>query len=126
MEDTVDVFDGFGGKLFFPLRSALQVVIKPLNHIGIQCFQPDGAQGGLDVIADLICVGDYRKGLYASQVICGPEIQPLAHGDLAGLCVCAGIDSHSGSLHPLAHLFLGFAGEGSLHLLPCAGIKSHR
>ena len=60
--------------------------------------------------------------LLVPGVLFQPEFYPAFQRDPGGLEVVAVVDVHSGGLHLLPDLLLGFAGKGLLDLLSCAGI----
>ena len=106
MEHTVDILYCFRGQAGLSLPLGSQAVVKRLDGVGVQRLQLHRAQGGLDVVSDLVAVGTHGKGLYPAQVVRRPNIQPLTHSHLAGLLVCTGIQRGGELGQLLSHLLL--------------------
>lgn len=127
MEYAVDVLDSLGGKA---LRAVLcgfaQGIVKRLDHVGIQRFQPHSAQGGLDIDPNIGLVQIHRAGLDAAQVGFRPGVQPLPQGLLVGGRIGAVINGGGGGFEFLGNFLLGLAGDGALYLLAGAGVRSLR
>ena len=121
MEDAVDVLDGLGGAS----RSG-QGVVKLLDGVGVQSFQLGGTQGRLQMLLRLLGVILLGQGLQVVQILGDPDIQPLAHGHLAGGLVGPGIDGRGGGFQLLGDLLLGLAGDAALDLLAGSGVEAFR
>ena len=121
VEDAMDILDGLGGET----RSG-QIVVKPLNGVGVQCFQFGCAQSGLQVLLHLFVVVELGQGLQIAQILCYPDVQPLGHGHFAGGFVGACVDGSGGGLQLLGDFLLGLAGDAALDLLAGSGIKALR
>ena len=112
VEHAVDILDG--------LRSQAgggESVVEPLDGVGCQLVQPDGAESGLEVLSDLLGIVLDRQGLTADEILLDPGIEKISHSQLAGHLVGTGIDSGYSSTELLGNLALGFAGDGLLTLL---------
>ena len=121
----MDILDRFWGQRRGIFGAGPERVVEALDLIRVQGFQPDRAERRLNVLPDLGGVGDHRKRFDASQILRHPGVQPLAHGDLAGLPIGTRVDLCGGGLHLLADLLLGLSGKGFLHLLSGSGVKAH-
>ena len=126
MEHAVDIPQGLGGKALAALLQGLyELVVKPLDGVGVQSFQLHSAQGGLDVVLDVGGVVRNGIGLYPAQVIGVPYIHPGTHGHFAGGGVGASVQGGESCFQLLRGLLLGFACNGTLNLLPRSGVKAH-
>ena len=122
----MDIPQRLGGEALAALLGWLyKIVIKPLDGVGVQSFQLHSAQGGLDVVLDVGGVVRNGIGLYPAQVIGVPYVHPGTHGHFAGGGVGAGVQGGESRFQLLRGLLLGFACDGTLNLLPAAGVKAH-
>ena len=92
--------------------------------MGRQLVQPDGAEGGFEVLADLLGIVLDRQGLAANEILLDPDIEEFPYGQLAGHLVGTGIYRGYGSAELLGHLPLRAAGDGLLALLSGHWVKA--
>ena len=59
--------------------------------MGCQLVQPDGAEGGLEMLADLLGIVLDGQGLTADEILLDPDIEKFSHSQLAGHLVGTGI-----------------------------------
>lgn len=76
------------------------------------------------MVLDIAFVSIGCCGLYIAQIIPRPDIQPLPHGEPGQIRIGPAIDGHGGGLQLLPDLFLCFASERALDLLPRAGVPA--
>ena len=114
----MEVLDRLGGVIL------AEAVIQLLDGGRVQGVKLDRAHGGLEVVPDVLGVVKDRLRLDAAQIVPLPDVEPLAHGKLAGSGVAALVDLHGGGLELLPDLLLGLAGKAALDLLAGAGVPA--
>ena len=126
VEHAVDIPQRLGGEALAAFLGGLyELVVNPLDGVGVQSFQLHNAQGGLDVVPDVGGVVRDGIGLHPAQEIGAPYVHPGAHGHFAGGGVGAGVQGGGGRFQLLRDLLLGLARDRTLNLFSGAGVKAH-
>ena len=86
----------------------MQAVVKALDCVSVQLLQPDGSNCRLDVVVDVLGVAEHRVGLNVTQVIPHPDVQPLSHGQFAGVMVVVVVQGAANRVQFLVYFLFRF------------------
>ena len=101
-------------------------VIELLNLWGRQFLEADRADGGDDMVHDLIMIASGRHRFNVPEIFRFPDFQPLGHGDLFRRLICSGVQLHRRGLELLEDFLLRLAEKGALDLLPRSRVPAYR